>query len=108
MTTKELKEKFLDSGFPQKAAERTSKFVEELYLKDMKYVADILGVQVGGDLGIAGTETEKIKYLTLMYGTLTCQEHEIQEIKARMLAEIKKLDSKLAEDLINLKLSREE
>ena len=108
MTTKELKEKLLDSGFPQKAAERMSKIVEELYLKDMKYVADILGVQVGGDLGIAGTETEKIKYLTLMYGTLTCQEYEIQKIKALMLADIKKRNSKIAEDLINLKLPREE
>lgn len=105
MTTKELKEKLLDSGFPQKAAERTSKFVEELFLKDMKYVADILGVQVGGDLGIAGTEAEKMKFLTLMYWTLTCQEHEIQEIKARMLADIKKRNCKVAEKLGNLKLS---
>lgn len=104
---KELKEKLLDTEFPQKAAERTSKFVEELYLKDMKYVADILGVQVGGDLGIAGTETEKMKYLTLMYGTLTCQEYKIQKIKAIMLADIKKRNSKLAEKLTGLKLPLE-
>lgn len=104
MIDKKLREKLLDTGFPQKAAERTNKFVEELFLKDTKYVADILGVQVGGDLGIAGTETEKMQFLTLMYESLTCQEHEIQEIKARMLVDIKKRNSKLAEKLSNLKL----
>lgn len=108
MTTKELKEKLLDSGFPQKAAKRTNEFVEELFLKDAKYVANILGVQISEDLGIAVTKTEMMQFLTLMYGSLTYQENKIKEIKALMLADIKKRNSKLAEKLTGLKLSQEE
>lgn len=102
---KKIKEKLLDSELPQKMTKRTSDFVEELFLKDAKYVANILGIQVGEDLGIAVTKAELIQFLTLMYGALTCQERKIQEIKTCMLADIKKQNSKLAEDLINLKLS---
>lgn len=102
---KKIKEKLLDSELPQKMTKRTSEFVEELFLKDTKCVANILGIQIGEDLGIAVTKTELIQFLTLMYGTLTCQERKIQEIKTSMLADIKKQNSKLAEDLINLKLS---
>lgn len=104
MMDKKLKEKLLATEFSQKAAERTNKFVEELFLKDTKYAADILGVQIDEDLGMAVTKTEMLQFLTLMYGTLTCQEYKIQEIKALMLADIKKRNSKLAEKLSNLKL----
>lgn len=102
---KKIKEKLLDSELPQKMTKRTSEFIEELFLKDTKCVANILGIQIGEDLGMAVTKTELIQFLTLMYGTLTCQERKIQEIKTSMLADIKKQNSKLAEDLINLKLS---
>lgn len=102
---KELKEKLLGSGLAQKMAKETNKITEELFLKDAKYVANILGVQIGEDLGIAGTKTEMMQFLALMYGALTCQERKIKAIKDRMLADIKKQNSKIAEELINLKLS---
>lgn len=89
---KKIKEKLLDSELPQKMTKRTSEFVEELFLKDTKCVANILGIQIGEDLGIAVTKTELIQFLTLMYGTLTCQERKIQEIKTSMLADIKKTE----------------
>lgn len=49
---KKIKEKLLDSELPQKMTKRTSDFVEELFLKDVKCVANILGIQVGEDLGM--------------------------------------------------------
>lgn len=105
MMDKKLKEKLLDSGFTQKAAERTNEFVKELFLKDTKYAADILGVQMDENDEMAFTKTEYTQFLTLMYGLLTCQEIKIKEIKAFMLADIKKRNSKLAEKLNGLKLS---
>lgn len=105
---KKLKEKLLDSGFTQKAAERTSEFVKELFLKDTRYAADILGFQIDENGEMTFTKTEHAQFLALMYGILTCQEHKIKEIKALMLADIKKRNSKLAEKLTGLKLSREE
>lgn len=102
---KELKEKLLGTELPSKMAERTNEFVEELFLKDAKCVANILGAQISEDLDIAVTKTEMVQFLALMYGALTCQEHKIKAIKDRMLADIKKRNSKIAEDLINLKLS---
>lgn len=104
---KELKEKLLDTEFPSKAAEKTSKFVEELFLKDAKYAANILEVQIDEDLGMAVTKTEMVEFLALMYGVLTCQERKIKEIKDHMLADIKKQNSKMAEKLTGLKLSLE-
>nr|DAS35645.1 MAG TPA: hypothetical protein [Caudoviricetes sp.] len=101
---KKLKEKLQDPGLAEKIAKETKKIAEELYLKDAKYVTNILGVQISEDLGIAVTKTEMVQFLALMYGALTCQERKIKAIKDRMLADIKKQNSKIAEDLINLKL----
>lgn len=101
---KKLKEKLSDPGLAEKITKETKKIAEELYLKDAKYVANILGVQISEDLGIAVTKTEMVQFLALMYGALTCQERKIKAIKDRMLADIKKQNSKIAEDLINLKL----
>lgn len=103
-----LKEKLSDPGLPKKMKKETIKLVKELYLKDVKYVANILGVQSSEDLGIAVTKTEMVQFLALMYGALTCQERKIKAIKDRMLADIKRLNSKVAEELINLDLSQEE
>lgn len=104
MMDKKLKEKLLATEFSQKAAERTNKFVEELFLKDTKYAADILGVQIDEDLGMAVTKTEMLQFLTLMYGILTCQIQMMEKLKATMLAQIKNENSSLAEKLSNLKL----
>lgn len=105
---KKLKEKLQEPGLAEKIAKETKKITEELYLKDAKYVADILGAQISEDLDIAVTKTEMVQFLTLMYGALTCQERKIKAIKDRMLADIKRLNSKVAEELINLDLSQEE
>lgn len=103
-----LKEKLSDPGLPKKMKKETIKLVKELYLKDLQYGAGILEIQINEDGNTICTAKEQAHFLTLLYGILNIQEHILKNTRNSMLADIKRLNSKVAEELINLKLPREE
>lgn len=106
--TDDKKEKLSDPGLAEKMKKAIDKIEEELYLKDLKYAADILDIPIDGDGNTICTETEQIQFLTFVYGILGYQEHRLKNAKLNILVDIKKRDGKIAGDLINLKLAWEE
>lgn len=108
MTTKELKEKLSDPGLAEKMTKETNKITEELYLKDLKYVADILEIPIDEEGNTTCTKGEQKQFLVLMYGILQYQIARLENAQNNIFATIKKMDSKIAKDLIDLELSQEE
>ena len=103
-----LKEKLSDPGLPKKMKKETIKLVKELYLKDLQYGAGILEIQINEDGNTICTAKEQAHFLTLLYGILQYQIARLENARNNMLADIKQLNSKVAEELINFDLSQEE
>jgi len=103
-----LKEKLSDPGLPKKMKKETIKLVKELYLKDLQYGAGILEIQINEDGNTICTAKEQAHFLTLLYVILNIQERILKNARNNMLADIKQLNSKVAEELINFDLSQEE
>lgn len=102
---KKLKEKLSDPGLAEKTKKKVNKITEELYLKDLKYAADILDIPIDEDSNTICTESEQARFLVLMYGILNWQEYKLKNAKNRIFADIKQLNNKMAESLKDLKLS---
>lgn len=102
---KKLKEKLSDAGLPQKMTKEILKLVEKLYLKDLQYAAGILDIPIDEEGNTICTEAEQTRFLVLMYGILQYQTARLEGTKNNIFADIKKLNSKVAEDLNDLKLS---
>lgn len=105
---KKLKEKLSDAGLPQKMTKEILKLVEKLYLKDLQYAADILEIPINDEGNTTCTANEQAHFLVLMYGILNIQEHKLKNAKNSILTDIIKMNSKMAEELINLKSLLEE
>lgn len=103
-----LKEKLSDPGLLKKMKKETIKLVKELYLKDLQYGAGILEIQINEDGNTICTAKEQAHFLTLLYVILNIQERILKNARNSMLADIKQLNSKVAEELINFDLSQEE
>lgn len=102
---KKIREKLQDPGLSQEMTKETSKIVKELYLKDLQFAAGILEILIDEDGNTICTKAKQTQFLTLIYGILESQIAILETAKNNTMADIKKLDSKVAEDLINLKLS---
>lgn len=101
---KKIREKLQDPGLSQKLTKETRKIVKKLYLKDLQFAAGILEILIDEDGNTICTAKEQAHFLTLLYGILESQIAILETAKNNTMADIKKLDSKVAEDLINLKL----
>lgn len=99
---KKIREKLSAPGLAKKLAKETKKLEKELYLKDLKFAADILDIPIDEDGNTICTEAEQLRFLVLMYGILQHQTAILESAKNSIFAEIKELDSKVAEDLIGL------
>lgn len=102
---KKIREKLSDPGLAEKLTKKTNKIEEELYLKDLKFAADILDIPIDEEGNTICTEAEQTRFLVLMHGILRHQTARLEGAKNSIFAEIKKLNSKVAEDLKDLKLS---
>lgn len=105
---KKIREKLSAPGLAQKLAKETKKLEKELYLKDLKFAADILEIPIDEEGNTTCTEGEQKQFLVLMYGILQYQIARIENAQNSIFATIKKMDSKIAKDLIDLELSQEE
>lgn len=102
---KKLKEKLSDPGLAEKITKETKKIAEELYLKDLKYAAGILDIPIDEEGSTICTRTMQTQFLTFVYGILQHQIAKLETVKNNIFADIKEQNSKVAEELINLKLS---
>lgn len=102
---KELKEKLQDPGLAEKMKKETNKITEELYLKDLKYAAGILDIPIDEEGSTICTRTMQTQFLIFVYGILQHQIAKLETAKNNVFADIKEQNSKVAEGLINLKLS---
>lgn len=105
---KKLREKLSDPGLAQKLKEKSNKIQEKLYLKDLQFAASILEIPIDEDGTTICTEGEQLRFLALMYGILQYQIFRLKNTQNNILADIKKRNSKIAKDLIDLELSQEE
>ncbi|WP_288842870.1 hypothetical protein [uncultured Megasphaera sp.] len=105
---KELKEKLQDPGLAGKLKTESDKLEEEFYLKDLQFVARILDIPIDKEGSTICTEIEQLQFLALLYGILLYQIARLEIAKNSILADIKKRNGKIAEDLINLKLLQKE
>lgn len=101
-------EKLSDPRLTEKMKKEVDKITKELYLKDLKYAADILDIPIDEDGNTICTVNEQVRFLALMYGILNIQEYKLKNAKNRILADIIKMNSKVGKDLSDLKLSWEE
>lgn len=99
---KKLREKLSAPGLAETLTKETKKLEKELYLKDLKFAADILDIPIDEEGSTICTEGEQLRFLVLMHGILQHQTAILESAKNSIFAEIKKLDSKVAEDLIDL------
>ncbi|WP_288843686.1 hypothetical protein [uncultured Megasphaera sp.] len=76
---KKLKEKLSDPRLAEKMKKKVNKITEELYLKDLKYAADILDIPIDEDGNTICTESEQARFLALMYGILNWQEYKLKK-----------------------------
>lgn len=102
MTDDKLKEKLSDTGLSQKVAKEITKLTKELFMKDLKYAADILEIPIDEDGVTSCTINEHTTFLALLYGILSDEENKIKKIKNKVLADIEKRNSSAAEDLKKL------
>lgn len=105
---KELKEKLQDPGLAGKLKTESDKLEEEFYLKDLQFVARILDIPIDKEGNTICTEIKQLRFLALLYGILLYQIARLEIAKNSILADIKKRNGKIAEDLINLKLLQKE
>lgn len=99
---KKIIEKLQDSELAQKMKKEICEIIEELYLKDLQSSADILEIPIDEEGNTTCTEGEQKQFLVLMYGILQYQIARLENAQNNIFADIKKLDSKVAEDLIDL------
>lgn len=104
MENDKVKERLSQKGLAQEIKKKTDKIEDELYLKDLQYAAGILEIPIDGNGNTICTESEQTQFLVLMYGILQYQIVRLKNAQNSMLADIKKLDSKVAEKLTKLKL----
>lgn len=105
---KKIREKLQDPGLAGKLKTESDKLEEEFYLKDLQFVARILNLPIDKEGSTICTESEQLQFLALLYGILLYQIARLENAKNSILADIKKRNGKIAEDLINLKLLRKE
>lgn len=105
---KKIREKLSAPGLAQKLKEESDKIHEKLYLKDLQFAASILEIPIDEEGNTTCTEGEQKQFLVLMYGILQYQIARIKNTQNSIFATIKKMDSKIAKDLIDLELSQEE
>lgn len=105
---KKIIEKLQDSELAQKMKKEICEIIEELYLKDLQSSADILEIPIDEEGNTTCTEGEQKQFLVLMYGILQYQIARLENAQNSIFATIKKMDSKIAKDLIDLELSQEE
>lgn len=105
---KKIIEKLQDSELAQKMKKEICEIIEELYLKDLQSSADILEIPIDEEGNTTCTEGEQKHFLVLMYGILQYQIARLENAQNNIFATIKKMDSKIAKDLIDLELSQEE
>ena len=105
---KKIREKLQDPGLSQKLTKETRKIVKKLYLKDLQSAAGILEIPIDEEGNTTCTEGEQKQFLVLMYGILQYQIARLENAQNNIFATIKKMDSKIAKDLIDLELSQEE
>lgn len=102
---KKIREKLSDPGLAEKMTKETKKIAEELYLKDLKYVAGILDIPIDEEGSTICTRTMQTQFLVFVYGVLQHQIAKLETVKNNIFADIKEQNSKVAEDLKDLKLS---
>lgn len=105
---KKIIEKLQDSELAQKMKKEICEIIEELYLKDLQSSADILEIPIDEEGNTTCTKGEQKQFLVLMYGILQYQIARLENAQNNIFATIKKMNSKVAEELINLDLSQEE
>lgn len=105
---KKIIEKLQDSELAQKMKKEICEIIEELYLKDLQSSADILEIPIDEEGNTTCTKGEQKQFLVLMYGILQYQIARLENAQNNIFATIKKMDSKIAKDLIDLELSQEE
>lgn len=105
---KKIREKLSDPEMAEKLTKETKKLEKELYLKDLKFAADILDIPIDEEGNTTCTEGEQLRFLVLMHGILQYQIARLENAQNNIFATIKKMDSKIAKDLIDLELSQEE
>lgn len=108
MMNKKIREKLQDPGLAGKLKMESDKLEEEFYLKDLQFVARILDIPTDKEGSTICTGSEQLQFLALLYGILLYQIARLENAKNNILADIKKRNSKMAEDLINLKLLQKE
>lgn len=99
---KKIIEKLQDSELAQKMKKEICEIIKELYLKDLQSSADILEIPIDEEGNMTCTEGEQKQFLVLMYGILQYQIARLENAQNNIFADIKKMDSKVAEDLIGL------
>lgn len=105
---KKIIEKLQDSELAQKMKKEICEIIKELYLKDLQSSADILEIPIDEEGNTTCTKGEQKQFLVLMYGILQYQIARLENAQNNIFATIKKMDSKIAKDLIDLELSQEE
>lgn len=105
---KKIIEKLQDSELAQKMKKEICEIIEELYLKDLQSSADILEIPIDEEGNTTCTKGEQKQFLVLMYGILQYQIARLENAQNSIFATIKKMDSKIAKELIDLELSQEE
>lgn len=105
---KKIIEKLSDPGMAEKLTKETKKIEEELYLKDLKFVADILDIPIDENGNTICTMADQTRFLVLMYGVLKHQTARLENAKNSIFATIKKMNNKVAKELVDLELPQEE
>lgn len=102
---KKIREKLSDPGFAEKMAKEANEIAAELFLKDLKYAAGILDIPIDEEGITICTRAMQTQFLVFVYGILQQQIAKLETAKNSVFADIKEQNSKVAGDLINLKLS---
>lgn len=105
--TDDMKEKLSNSELSQITEKKIHKLIRKMFQKNVQYTSDILELPIDEEGNTTCTQAEGAHFFLLMYGILDMEENEIKEIKNQTLANLKKLNSKLAEELIDFKSSSE-
>ena len=106
MTDDKNERKLFNCAPPKDMHEKIPEFVKELFKKDIQYTTDFLKISTDETkdgktcMVLAHNRIEKLQFLTMMCGILNNQIHIMENIKDKMLADIKAEDNDLAESLI--------
>lgn len=100
--TDDMKEKLSNSELSQITEKKIHKLIRKMFQKNVQYTSDILDIPIDEDGNTICTEGEQLRFLVLMHGILQHQTARLESAKNNIFAEIKEMDSKVAEDLIGL------